>query len=335
MIANLPVLNQAGQNINSVPFVRVDAQRTSVLNDLANEICQEASGTKGSWPISGTASASQQALAPRRHSQLQRPEVALWQEDAPSSPLEGQAVASPEIDAALMKRQVQVYPYGARIKKNKLGQIVEISSPLGQQIAFEHSPQGVLKSFTRLFSSSKVHSVGALEQDRVVVKDGEGEVILVGESMTVSPSGCLIIRGSKEEFSCVDLMRGMYTERRYIRRRSGVLVSLTAVFAFDGFRMVTAFQSIPDESDQSNKSSQYSQAVPENCWRFYGRDGSMIEFDSYEKFKLRQPSYTRSAETKAITSTFQGRAQGHTAWDSVSANTSADWQYFQDFMSEA
>jgi hypothetical protein len=159
-----------------------------------------------------------------------------------------------------------------------------------------------LDSFSRTDSKGFAHSSGKREKHGVTVRDAEGRVRAAGESMTIDPWGCLYLHTLDGQFFCLDLVSGTHSERRRILRPGGSIDFLTAIFAHDGFRMASMY------AVSGGKSTRY---------RFYGRDGTIVEFSSEENVKSCRPTHACAPGTKPVHKTWLKRPQARTAWESV------------------
>ena len=191
--------------------------------------------------------------------------------------------------------------------------IVQINSCLGEKIALQYTPEGVLRSFTRLTPQGKVHSAGLLEKHSVIIRDSCGNLKALGESMSVSRCGCLTVHQFDGQFLRIDFDKQIQVERRYIESRSGLTYSLTAYFAQDGFRYMTVFQSVCSNDGRQDAVARHAQI----SFRFYGRDGSVIEFSAEDKIKSRKPSCVKPAANPVYALTKIACRPQRTSWDSV------------------
>lgn len=211
-------------------------------------------------------------------------------------------------------RRKEVYSNGALVIKDALGKVMAVRSRDHVSITFNYDQNGNLKSFSRYLASGALHSTGERDRHGVIVRDPCGRVRAQGESMSCDPGGCLTIRKMDGQFWSLDLVRGIHIERRILEDLDGHWSSLTALLTFDGFRMATRFQELKDSYrrygdwlSQSNSST----------FRFYGRDGSMIQFNSDEELQSLRPSSMKPPGSKYIDEELKGRRKARTAWDSV------------------
>lgn len=210
----------------------------------------------------------------------------------------------------------ELYASGAAIVKDAVGRVCEVSAANGASITFTYDPEGHLNGFVRTNVSGKVHSTGGRDKHGVVVRDTDGRVRAQGESMSVDPRGCLSIRRFDGQFWCVDLVRGIHLERRILQDLDGQWNSLTALLTSDGFRMVTRFQKLADTTESYRRYGDWLSSETSK-FRFYGRDGSVIQFDSDEDLQSLRPSKVWPPGSRPIDEEWQGIRQAGTAWDSV------------------
>lgn len=210
----------------------------------------------------------------------------------------------------------EVYASGAAIVKDAVGRVCEVSAANGASLTFTYDPEGHLNGFVRSNVSGKVHSTGGRDKHGVVVRDPDGRVRAQGESMSVDPRGCLSIRRFDGQFWCLDLVRGIHLERRILQDLDGQWNSLTALLTSDGFRMVTRFQKLADTTESYRRYGDWLSSQTSK-FRFYGRDGSVIQFDSDEDLQSLRPARIWAPGSRPIDEEWQGIRQAGTAWDSV------------------
>ncbi|CAN5373347.1 hypothetical protein BH10CYA1_BH10CYA1_20330 [soil metagenome] len=213
--------------------------------------------------------------------------------------------------------RVERFDNGAELKKDALGRVRHIRSGLGVSIAVAYDSEGQPQGFVRSDRHGQMHSIGERDRHGVVVRDIEGRVRAAGESMSVDPSGCLSVRRFDGQFWSLDLVKELHIERRSIVGRDGSWNFLTALFTSDGFRMMTRFQSLQCEDGVAGDRFQWLAAEPSGTFRFYGRDGSVIEFEGEDHLTLRKPQKVWAPGSRAIDPIFRGHHQAGTAWDSV------------------
>jgi hypothetical protein len=210
----------------------------------------------------------------------------------------------------------ELYASGAAIVKDAVGRVCEVSAANGASLTFTYDPEGHLNGFVRSNVSGKVHSTGGRDKHGVVVRDTDGRVRAQGESMSVDPRGCLSIRRFDGQFWCLDLVRGIHLERRILQDLDGQWNSLTALLTSDGFRMVTRFQKLADTTESYRRYGDWLSSETSK-FRFYGRDGSVIQFDSDEDLQSLRPARIWAPGSRPIDEEWQGIRQAGTAWDSV------------------
>jgi hypothetical protein len=206
---------------------------------------------------------------------------------------------------------------GAELAKDALGRVVEIRCANGSAIIVHYDEEGQLKSFTRAFEDGGTHSMGERDSHGVVVRDSEGRVRAACESMAVDQGGCLSVRRFDGQFWTLDLVRGVHIERRCVNDKDGRAHVLTALFAFDGFRMVTRFQPVAEDSPSGDASHKWLAQEPSGTFRFYGRDGSVVQFDSEDDLVALNPSRVWQPGSRLVASDWRGYHQAGTAWESV------------------
>jgi hypothetical protein len=92
----------------------------------------------------------------------------------------------------------------------------------------------------------------------------------------------------------------LYAQCSRILDKDGVGNTLAAVFVVDGFRMMTRFQ-----------------AAHEEKIRFYGRDGSVIEFSSEKDLKASRPTSMWPPGSRPVRSPWNEGMHAASAWESV------------------
>ncbi|PWU03520.1 MAG: hypothetical protein C5B53_00385 [Candidatus Melainabacteria bacterium] len=294
--------------------------KSTSLGWLANEICQEAGSNGGSY--SDPAFSAHLALALKERNAANVVAIA----SSIRQPVKRTSSQHLLFEPWSSERQLQVLERGAYIRRNSLEQIIEVCSSKGEKIGFGYSPDGSLRIFTRFSSSAEVQALGVWEADQVIVKDSSGSVILVGESMEISETGSLTIHQSERHVYRIDLIHELYTEKQEVEGRDGQLYCLKAIFALDGFRMSTCFESRPE--------NRYDLEQAQLLFRFYGRDGSFLEFDSEERLRTLEPLQSADQGTRTVKPNFIACLDGTTAWDSVKACAMTDWDYFHKFITE-
>ncbi|MBY0359369.1 MAG: hypothetical protein K2W82_15310 [Candidatus Obscuribacterales bacterium] len=164
-------------------------------------------------------------------------------------------------------QRVELSFNGGKVIKDTLGQVVEVQSVFGDSLFFQYGSFGQLEMFTRLDSRGALHSAGKFDKHGVKVTDSQGRVLAVGQNMAVDPWGRLYVHSHSGQYVCLDLISGFHIERRQAGEDF-----VTAMFAQDGFRMATMYALAPD----------VMQASRNRClsYRFYGRDGTVLEFNT-------------------------------------------------------
>lgn len=205
--------------------------------------------------------------------------------------------------------RLELFPAGSKVVKDVLGKVVEVHSQFGECLYFRYGVQGQIESFERIHANGAPHSEGTRDRHGVVVRDTEGRVRAAGESMTVDPRGCFFLHTIDGQFFSVDLVTGIHTERRKVMDETGYYRFVTSLFAHDGFRMATMFTA-------QRQSTEYS-AARASRFRFYGRDGTLIEFASDDDLQQLRPEKVSQPATRKLSRTFLNRRQATTAWDAV------------------
>ncbi len=225
-------------------------------------------------------------------------------------------IDQPRIASLPGGERIERFDNGAELKKDALGRVRFIRSGLGVSIAIAYDTEGQPQSFVRSDRDGQMHSIGERDRHGVVVRDLEGRVRAAGESMSVDPNGCLSVRRVDGQFWSLDLVKQLHIERRSIVGRDGAWNFLTAVFTSDGFRMMTRFQSLHDDGPAGDR-FHWLAAEPSGTFRFYGRDGSVIEFEGEDHLTQMKPQHVWAPGSRAIDANFRGHHQAGTAWDSV------------------
>ncbi len=220
---------------------------------------------------------------------------------------------SPRIQTLADGRRIEYYDTGAEINKDAMGRVLSVRSGSGEALTFEYDLDGNLNSFVRSDRSGRSHTTGERDRHGVVVRASDGRVRAAGESMTVDPLGCLCVHNHDGQFITLDMVRGLHIERRAIPGKDGGINTVTAVFAHDGFRLATRFNQKVDEYRSLRNSTRESL----DRFRFYGRDGSMVEFESEEELRALRPWRVLSPGSLPIDASWRGRWQAGTAWEAV------------------
>lgn len=218
---------------------------------------------------------------------------------------------TPKMEMLAAGRRMESLENGAQIVKDSLGRVIEVRSPLGPVLRTRYDENGHLRFFVRTDQDGNIQSYGESDKQGVVVHDPEGRVRAAGESMAIDRVGRLSIVRKDGQFWSIDLARGFHVERRQMVDEDGLWKALTAVFAYDGFRMVTRFQSMtPDTETGAHK------VVKEEI-RLYGRDGSCAQFDSEESIEELRPCRVWPPASRAVEKQYRNRWQAGTAWQAV------------------
>jgi len=206
---------------------------------------------------------------------------------------------------------------GAELSKDALGRVVEVRASHGAMVQLRYDEEGQPDSFVRCNSDGETHSLGERGKHGVVVRDPQGRVRAAGESMAVDPAGCVSVRREDGQFWSLDLVRGVHIERRRVSIPDGDAHVLTAIFTSDGFRMVTRFQIAQDRRTETEACKQWLAEEPSGTFRFYGRDGSVVQFDSEDDLVELRPSNVWQPGSRFVEQSWKGYHQAGTAWESV------------------
>ncbi|MFA7336525.1 MAG: hypothetical protein WC028_07040 [Candidatus Obscuribacterales bacterium] len=245
---------------------------------------------------------------------------------------------------------VETFPSGAKVVKDDIGRVQEIVSDRGVCVVLGYDDKGHLCSFVRHDASGVVHSQGEVDGPGVLVRDGRGRVKAQGESMQVDARGCVSIAREDGQFWSIDLIRSVHTERRLLPDANGDWISMTALFCSDGFRMTTRFRKVQAlESEALNHGggsshgssqsavasaastatsaatakasnfveSDFSCAEDSGTYRFYGRDGSIIDFNSDSELEQLKPQNVLPPGSKPVPAAHRGKRQAGTAWEAL------------------
>ncbi len=241
---------------------------------------------------------------------------------------------------------VETFPSGAKVVKDDIGRVQEIVSDRGVCVVLGYDAKGHLCSFVRHDASGVVHSQGEVDGPGVLVRDGRGRVKAQGESMQVDARGCVSIAREDGQFWSIDLIRSVHTERRLLPDANGDWIAMTALFCSDGFRMTTRFRKVQGlESEALNHGggsrqgrdtyassaatsaataeasnfveSDFSRAEDSGTYRFYGRDGSIIDFSSDSELEQLKPKNVLPPGSKPVPAAHRGKRQAGTAWEAL------------------
>lgn len=233
-----------------------------------------------------------------------------------------------EITQNARGERIETYPNGASVIKDALGRVCEIISEKGISVLLSYDEKGHLASFVRADQRGTVHSRAEADKHGVLVRDSLGRVRAQGESMQVDACGCVSITREDGQFWSIDLIRSIHTERRLLPDEHGDWYSMTALFCSDGFRMATRFRKVSVRDDKNgvtilnsaNAAAPALAFVPgedSGSYRFYGRDGSMITFDSDAELHYLKPSQVRGPGSKVVPAEQRGKRQAGTAWEAL------------------
>ncbi len=211
---------------------------------------------------------------------------------------------------------------GGKLIKDPLGKVLYVRSKRGIALSYTYDPEGRLVYWMRTDGAGNVHTVGECNygnpienKDRVVtVRDGSGVIRAQGHSANVAPDGTLTVRRLDGQYWSIDIIREIHVERRLIDRSDLKWNFVTALLADDGFRLSSKFQ-VHNESDMTK-------------FRFYGRDGSVVQFNSEEALRTKNADNSFPAGSRDIDQNYQYRdgLKARTAWDAV-------YEYFPLYVS--
>lgn len=207
-------------------------------------------------------------------------------------------------------KRVETFDNGSVICKDALGRVTEIFSSFGDSFYFVYGECGELSSFTRTGAEGKVHSTGKKGKNSVTVRDADGRVKAIGECMSVDPWGCFYLHSKDGQYFCLDLVGGIHSERRRLITEDGKIEYITSAFAHDGFRMATLYASAAAQLASKRQ-------LRSTTYRFYGRDGTAVEFVSEDHLREYRPSRSLPPGSFPVNSMWIHARQAHTAWESV------------------
>jgi hypothetical protein len=215
----------------------------------------------------------------------------------------------PRVEVSPDGWRLEIFPGGSKVVKDVLGRVTEVHSQFGDCLYVRYGTEGYIESFERIRADGSNHTEGKRDKHGVVVRDAEGRVRAAGESMSVDPRGCFYLHTFDGQFFSVDLVTGIHTERRKVTDERGYPRFVTSMFAHDGFRMATMFGG-------AWLSTAYGADLPSR-FRFYGRDGTMIEFQNDYELQQRRPSRVLRPASRRLCRSWPHRRQARTAWDAV------------------
>lgn len=218
--------------------------------------------------------------------------------------------AQPEIELSPDGWRIEIFVGGSKIVKDALGRVVEVHSHLGETMLFRYGENGYIEGFQRIRCDGTAHSEGARDKHGVVVRDPEGRVRAAGESMTIDPRGSFFLHTFEGQFFSIDLVTGIHTERRKLTDETGASRFVTSIFAHDGFRMATMFSG-------TKSATAYGVRARTPKFRFYGRDGTVIEFSNDEDLHHLRPYRVLRPASRRLAKTWPHKRQAITAWDAV------------------
>ena len=208
-------------------------------------------------------------------------------------------------------KRIETFDNGSVICKDELGRVTEIFSCYGDSLYFAYGECGELFSFKRTNKSGQIHSTGQKGRNSVTVRDDEGRVKAIGQCMSVDPWGCFYLHSKDGQYFCLDLVGGIHSERRRLFNADGNVEYITSAFAHDGFRMATLYAS-------ANHAKALAESVFRSAtYRFYGRDGTAVEFVSDDHLRESRPSRTSPPGSFPVNAKWIHARQAHTAWESV------------------
>lgn len=232
----------------------------------------------------------------------------------PDKPAKMNAATPQDVSPRARGERLETFAGGTRMVKDNLGRVKEISAADGGRLEFYYDEKGHLSSFVRIDRQGRIHSRAEADLHGVLVRDSSGRVRAQGESIQVDPFGCVSISRRDGQFWSFDLVRSVHIERRLLPDEFGRFVSMTALFSADGFRMATRFSPVNQEKEKE-KRRPFGQGA--GSYRFYGRDGSVIEFSSDRDLEQLKPSGVKGPGAREVEEKHWGRRQAGTAWESL------------------
>lgn len=229
-------------------------------------------------------------------------------------PAKMNAATPQDVSPRARGERLETFAGGTRVVKDNLGRVKEISAADGGRLEFYYDEKGHLSSFVRIDRQGRIHSRAEADMHGVLVRDSSGRVRAQGESIQVDPFGCVSISRRDGQFWSFDLVRSVHIERRLLPDEFGRFVSMTALFSADGFRMATRFSPVNQEREKEKRRS-FGEGA--GSYRFYGRDGSVIEFSSDRDLEQLKPSGVKGPGSREVEEKHWGRRQAGTAWESL------------------
>jgi hypothetical protein len=228
---------------------------------------------------------------------------------------------NPQVDVAADGHRCESFTSGSKILKDELGRVVEVRSQFGDCLYFKYGVLGNLEHFERTDAHGNRHSEGHKDKHGVVIRDYEGRVRAAGETMVVDPRGCFYVHTFDGQYISLDLVTGIHAERRKVKDTlAGTSFVITSLFTHDGFRMATVFSGmVPAAISRPGETVLLPQplCLQELRFRFYGRDGTLIEFASEDDLRRLQPMRVSPPGLRKVSRTWQKKRQAGTAWDAV------------------
>jgi hypothetical protein len=215
----------------------------------------------------------------------------------------------PEVIGTPEGGRMEFFEVGSKVVKDVLGRVVEVHCQYGDCLFLKYGAFGKIESFKRTDSQGQTHSQGRKDKHGVVVRDQDGRVRAAGENMTVDPRGCFYLHGIDGQYYCLDLVTAMHSERRNITDENGRARFITSLFTHDGFRMATMF------GPPVGSATTGGAGLPR--FRFYGRDGTIIEFASEEDLYELKPVVVSVPAARPVHDGWLFQRQAVTAWESV------------------
>jgi hypothetical protein len=200
----------------------------------------------------------------------------------------------------------ETFDNGSILNKDALGRVVAVYSSLGECLLLTYDQDGELSEFVRINLHGDVHSSAKKGRRSILVRDAKGRAKAIGQSMTIDPWGRFYLHANDKEYFCIDLIEAVHVERRRLVTPTGQIIFVTAAFTYDGFRMATAYATPTQKQDRWR----------DIRYRFYGRDGSVLEFDSCEDLRDQRPSQSKAPCTMPVHESWATSRQARTAWES-------------------
>lgn len=212
-------------------------------------------------------------------------------------------------------QRVESFDNGSIVVKDALGHVVEVRSAYGDCLFLEYGSFGQLEAFTRLDRQGSLHSFCKRDKHGAAVRDKDGRVLACGEIMTIDPWGCLYLHTFDGQYFCLDLVGGIHVERRRLFHSDGRIDYVTAVFAHDGFRMATMYAVTPRHGKTKARSARHRMRC--TAYRFYGRDGTLLEFGAERELRERRPARALPPGTRPVDQRALRHPQAKNAWESL------------------